>query len=280
MPVQLEFAANDPGDVEQIIDQARFDFDVAPDHLQLALDVGGNALILLQHRDRREDGRQRCPQFVAEDGEEIILRLVGRFRRFLGAAEFLFVLFTRGDVHVHPAHPHDLAGGVVKNTAARRHVPDGAVEINDAKVDVDGAFALDRLLRGALQLRTILGMNDLEKRFHRPVKIFLRPPKERIHVIVPDDAAGFDVPVPRPGARAFEREAKPLFSRGERGVALADAHEHAIERVGQLPDLVVAVLDRADRVIGQVGDRTGDAGELENRDRDALLQGGRDGDRA
>ena len=57
VPVEIQFAARDSVDVEQIIDQARLDLNVATNHLQFLLHVGPHAVVVFQHRHRCQDRR-------------------------------------------------------------------------------------------------------------------------------------------------------------------------------------------------------------------------------
>ena len=45
LQVEIKFAAGNPINVEQVVDQARLDFNVAADHLQLLLNIGGYAVV-------------------------------------------------------------------------------------------------------------------------------------------------------------------------------------------------------------------------------------------
>ena len=70
----------------KIVDQARFQLDVAPDHLQGRPHVVGDSVVVLEPEQRSQHRRERRAQLVAEHREEAIFREVRalRFRaRFL-----------------------------------------------------------------------------------------------------------------------------------------------------------------------------------------------------
>ena len=81
---QLDLAARDLRDVEQIVDQAGQVVDLPLDHLLLARD---RALALVPHQpERGDDRRQRIAQLVAEHREELVL---GAARRLQLAEQLL-----------------------------------------------------------------------------------------------------------------------------------------------------------------------------------------------
>ncbi|MFN7983194.1 MAG: hypothetical protein U0Q11_15190 [Vicinamibacterales bacterium] len=55
-------------------------------------------------------------------------------------------------------------------------------------------------------------------------------------------------------------------------VALLDRRQHVIETIDELPDLVLVLRDRANRVVELFGHRAGNRGEAENRAGDGPLQ--------
>ena len=76
--LELDAAAGDAGDVEQVVDQPR-------EMVHLALDDGAFALrtrlaAQLHQLQRREDRRQRIAQLVSEHRQELVLRAVGTLR--------------------------------------------------------------------------------------------------------------------------------------------------------------------------------------------------------
>ncbi len=108
--------------------------------------------------------------------------------------------------------------------AARSHVANGAVEIDDAISDIVIASSVPgHSAWRALELGAIVRMNEFRKRLGGPVEFLLRPAEERIHVIVPGDAPGQEVPIPGAGLRSFQGEAQTFLARAERGVAFPDA---------------------------------------------------------
>ena len=71
--LKLQFSPGDSRDIEQIIDQPRFEFDVAENDGDVLLDVLRQAFIALQCRNQRKHRRKGSPQFVAERGQKMIL---------------------------------------------------------------------------------------------------------------------------------------------------------------------------------------------------------------
>ncbi len=113
LQAQVELAAGDAGEVEQVVDQPRLELDVAPDHVQRPAQRGGDALIPGEPGGEEQHGGQRRAQLVAEGGEEVILRLVGGLglgARLALAIEqpgaLLLGLVAVGDVEHGPQHPH------------------------------------------------------------------------------------------------------------------------------------------------------------------------------
>ena len=71
---QLQGAARDPSDVEQIVDQSRFQFDISLDHFQILAKRRRQRLVIRHRRDRHHHGGQRSSQLVAEGCEKVIFR--------------------------------------------------------------------------------------------------------------------------------------------------------------------------------------------------------------
>src|SRR5205085_4640818 len=86
LALERQLAAHDARRVEEVVDQARLDADVAADHLQRRREGGRDLPGALERRDREQDRRERGPQLVAERRDEAILRLA------LGARERALVL--------------------------------------------------------------------------------------------------------------------------------------------------------------------------------------------
>ena len=78
LETELELAFGDAGDVEQIVDQARFQFHVAPDDGERLAHFGIVRCARFQFADHRDDRRKRIAQFVREQGQKLIF---GRVRR-------------------------------------------------------------------------------------------------------------------------------------------------------------------------------------------------------
>ena len=96
LAMQLEFAAGDAGEIEQVIDQARFQLDIAPDGFEIFGERFRDGGVLAQAGENGEHGRERRAQLVAERGEKKILRLVGLLGR---SARLLFRLVKPRHIH-------------------------------------------------------------------------------------------------------------------------------------------------------------------------------------
>ena len=88
---EVEAAGLDARDVEDDVDQPQ---QLAPGFVDLAGELGhrapdGLAGLAQQRIGEADHGVERRAQLVAHGGEETRLRLVGRFRRFLGAPQLL-----------------------------------------------------------------------------------------------------------------------------------------------------------------------------------------------
>ena len=94
LEVQLDFAGADAGQVEQVVDQARLELDVAADKVDLVREFFRQLGRVLGHETGGgEGGGEGCAQFVAERGEEFILRAVCLLR-----GDLLGFGFARADL--------------------------------------------------------------------------------------------------------------------------------------------------------------------------------------
>jgi len=75
--VQHELLVGEAREVEQVVDQARLQFDVSADHRQLAARVRRQVGARRELADGGQRGRERRAQLVAEGGEEAVLGAVG-----------------------------------------------------------------------------------------------------------------------------------------------------------------------------------------------------------
>ena len=83
VPAKVDLAAGNPRDVEQIVDQPHQVAHLPVDDRPFALGAG---IAAQRHQlQRRQDGRERIPQLVAEHRQELVLgaagRLLGRAQR-------------------------------------------------------------------------------------------------------------------------------------------------------------------------------------------------------
>ena len=123
LALQVQLAAADAGQVEQVVDQPDLHVDVPPDHLHHRPERLGRLGPLEDRRDRRQDRAQRRAELVAQGRQEPVLGPVGRLglrpRRLLAERPDPLPLgpLRRADVaeHQHPAvggrRPPDGPGG-------------------------------------------------------------------------------------------------------------------------------------------------------------------------
>ena len=100
--IQAELAGEHPGHVEQVVDQLRLRPGVAFDHLQPLAPGFGQLVFAQQHLRPAEDGIERRPQLVADDGEELVAGGVRLLRSLAFRLEQARPL-ARGEVGNHHA---------------------------------------------------------------------------------------------------------------------------------------------------------------------------------
>ena len=88
---QAQLALRDTGEIEQVVDQARFEGDVAFHHSQVFARVSGQALVFAERAGHHQHGRERRAQLVGERGEKSVLRPASRFGAALGRLEIVNV---------------------------------------------------------------------------------------------------------------------------------------------------------------------------------------------
>ncbi len=79
--LEFDLSSCDPGDVEEVVHQARQVTDLALDDRALPLQSAATELHQLQGR---QDRRQRIPQLVAQHGQELVFGPIGGFRLLPG----------------------------------------------------------------------------------------------------------------------------------------------------------------------------------------------------
>src|SRR2546423_8153838 len=80
--VQLQFTARDASEIQQIVDEARLQLDVAADHFQALAYLGRKRRVGHHPAGPNQDGREWSAQLVAEGGEETVFGGVGGFGGF------------------------------------------------------------------------------------------------------------------------------------------------------------------------------------------------------
>lgn len=102
--VQRELAADDPVQIQQVIDQPRFQLGITPDDLDQWSQFFGKSRIGFKHlRDCQHRGQRRS-EFVAEHRKEMILGLVGHLRFLLCPFQPYFGLLALVDVERDATH--------------------------------------------------------------------------------------------------------------------------------------------------------------------------------
>ena len=90
--MQLQFPARDAGQVEQIIDEAGLELDVAANHLQAFANFRRKPGLVHHSSGPDQNGSKWRAQFVTEIGEEAVFRGVGGLGDLFLAVKFFFDL--------------------------------------------------------------------------------------------------------------------------------------------------------------------------------------------
>ena len=75
---QLQLAARDAGEVEQVVDEPRLERDVAIDEVEIRAQIRRQPRVVAHGGDEREHRRERRAQLVRERREEVVLRAARR----------------------------------------------------------------------------------------------------------------------------------------------------------------------------------------------------------
>ena len=213
-PVQLELAARNAGEVQEVVDQPRLQLDVPLDHGELAGErrqarIGG------QPRDHRQHRGQRCPQLVAEGGEEAVLGLQGLLELAMGFLQGLLRPPALADVEGAAHHPHGVALGVADDQPLVPDVDPRSVAVAQPELGLeggagarDGAQDLPRRPLGVAGVDLPAPPVDVPRHLFRPVAEegeealgALHPAARRVPVV--------DQPVDRLGGEAEALLADP-----------------------------------------------------------------------
>ena len=73
LEVQLHFVLGDPGEIEEVVDELAFEFDVAPHHGESGVDFRRRLPLGFQSVECREHRSERRAQLVRKHGEKIVL---------------------------------------------------------------------------------------------------------------------------------------------------------------------------------------------------------------
>ena len=92
LEAELELALRDAGDIEQVVDQSRFQLDVATDDCERVPDFRRIRRARFEFADHGDDGRERVAQLVREQGEKLVLGGV-RADQFLAQSHVARLVF-------------------------------------------------------------------------------------------------------------------------------------------------------------------------------------------
>ncbi len=87
--MKLQFAATNAGEIEKIVDESRFKFDIAANHLQAIPDLSRELWLIGSISGPNQNGSQRSAQFVAERRKKLVFGCIGRFGALFLALQFL-----------------------------------------------------------------------------------------------------------------------------------------------------------------------------------------------
>ncbi len=228
--VELQLAAGDARQVEQVVDQPRLQLHVAPDHGELA-HVPREARVGFQAGDDGEHRRQRRAQLVAQSGEELVLGRVGRLRLLVGPLELLLGVLAVADVDRAADDTHGPALGVAHDEPLVPGVNVAPVAVAHPVLDAEGGVApLDGAVDLLLDPVDVLGVDlrapplQLREDLLRPVSQEAQEAQGAL------DGAGFERPVVDQAADRFGGQAEALLALAQgRLVALhlGDVGRHA-----------------------------------------------------
>ncbi len=159
---ELELAFRDARDVEEIVDQPRFQFDVATDHFESPAHVGRIRSARFQLAHHRDHGGKRVAQFVREQCEKLIFggvranqflpqsdvaRLV--FHEIKHALNGLFRALEPEQIHIHePGHPVLIGEGLLDQLKGRAESEHFLDRINRSDLHFIVAGVVNVLFRG------------------------------------------------------------------------------------------------------------------------------------
>ena len=249
---QRQLAFGDAGEVEQVVDEARFQRDVAPDHRQTAAHVFRQPLVFAQGVRGHQHRHQRSAQFVRERGEEVVLGARGHFgalllgaQRGLGGA----ALDADGDGVGDRREVAEHGFGECMFGKKRDHADEAGIDDERVAGKGDHAFA-----------RRPFRVGDI-----RIVRHVVR----EVGAAALRDAADLELPHRHPSVRSVEMRVEPgAGAEDEHGLRLIehpDAREGGVEMAHE--QFAGAVQARAQLRLGgevrrDVGAQSGQAGAL------------------
>ena len=141
LDVETELAGDDPGDVEEVVDERHLGDDVALDRLERVRDARLGDAAHLHHPRPPEDGVERRSKLVAHRGHELVLQAMGHLERRLLLRELL-------REPLDAAARHDLVGHLEPADENARHgFPLDERRVDEVPVDLVQARPLAREVR-------------------------------------------------------------------------------------------------------------------------------------
>ena len=150
--VEGEFAAGDLGEIEEVVDEAGFEIDVAAEHADVVADGFGEVFAGFPDVKCGGDGGEGGSEFVAEVGEELVLGAVGGFGFGLGEEEAAFGVFVVGEIAEDEDDAVDISVLIADGGAAVVDGDFGAVLADEEGVvgEADGDSGAEYFFDGAL----------------------------------------------------------------------------------------------------------------------------------
>ena len=151
---QAQLALCDTGEIEQIVNQARFEGDIAFHHSQVFARVNGETLVLREGAGHHQHRRQRRAQFVGKRSEKGVLRLAGGFRPALGRFKIV-------NVGISSKPLHNKATCIARGLRADKKPAISSIMPPKTKLDFVASTAGERSLPLGQCDRQVVGMNEL-----------------------------------------------------------------------------------------------------------------------
>jgi hypothetical protein len=216
---QLDLAAGDARDVEQVVDEARELAHLAVDHVVGPLQARRGGGLGAQDLDRVAHRSERIAQLVGEDREELVLAAVGLLQclgelRILDRhrAQVLLGALALVDVGAVAVPLHHAAGFVVHGRHADQEPAIDAVVAADARLELEAVAVGDRLAPRLGAPWIVLGVHRVARPLRDTPRGIEAGVFEHAVVGVGDLTAG--IRGPREGGRGLDQAAKTILVAG------------------------------------------------------------------